>query len=71
MENNLFSLFVRSIFVDNMVFSYFLGMCSFLAISKNVKTSFGLGIAVIFVMLITVPANFLINKYLLMEGSLS
>ena len=71
MDNNLFSLFVRSIFVDNMVFSYFLGMCSFLAISKNVKTSFGLGIAVIFVMLITVPANFLINKYLLVEGGLS
>ena len=68
---NLFSLFVRSIFVDNMVFAYFLGMCSYLAISKNVKTAFGLGIAVVFVMLITVPVNFLINKYLLVKGGLS
>lgn len=68
---NLFSLFVRSIFVDNMVFAYFLGMCSYLAISKNVRTSFGLGIAVVFVMLITVPVNFLINKYLLSAGALS
>ncbi len=68
---NLFSLFVRSIFVDNMVFAYFLGMCSYLAISKNVKTSFGLGIAVVFVMLITMPVNFLINKYLLSPGALS
>ncbi|MDE7357482.1 MAG: NADH:ubiquinone reductase (Na(+)-transporting) subunit E, partial [Bacteroidales bacterium] len=55
---NLFNLFVRSIFVDNMVFAYFLGMCSYLAISKNVKTSFGLGVAVVFVMLITMPVNF-------------
>lgn len=68
---NLFSLFIRSIFVDNMVFAYFLGMCSFLAISKNVKTSFGLGLAVIFVMIITVPVNYLINKYLLTEGALA
>ena len=68
---NLFSLFIRSIFVDNMVFAYFLGMCSYLAISKNVKTSFGLGIAVVFVMLITMPVNFLINKYLLSPGALS
>ncbi len=68
---NLFSLFVRSIFVDNMVFAYFLGMCSYLAISKNVKTAFGLGVAVIFVMLITVPVNFLINKYLLAKGGLA
>lgn len=68
---NLFSLFIRSIFVDNMVFAYFLGMCSYLAISKNVKTAFGLGVAVIFVMLITVPVNFLINKYLLAKGALT
>lgn len=68
---NLFSLFIRSIFVDNMVFAYFLGMCSYLAISKNVKTAFGLGVAVIFVMLITVPVNFLINKYLLTKGALT
>ena len=68
---NLFSLFIRSVFVDNMVFAYFLGMCSYLAISKNVKTAFGLGVAVIFVMLITVPVNFLINKYLLAKGGLT
>ncbi|MDE7073384.1 MAG: NADH:ubiquinone reductase (Na(+)-transporting) subunit E, partial [Bacteroidales bacterium] len=64
-------LFIRSVFVDNMVFAYFLGMCSYLAISKNVKTAFGLGVAVIFVMLITVPVNFLINKYLLAKGGLT
>lgn len=68
---NLFSLFVRSVFVDNMVFAYFLGMCSYLAISKNVKTAFGLGLAVVFVMLITVPVNFLVNKYLLGKGALA
>lgn len=54
------SLFVRSIFVDNMIFAYFLGMCSFLAISKSVKTSIGLGAAVIFVMTLTVPINWLL-----------
>ena len=57
------SLFVKSIFVDNMIFAYFLGMCSFLAVSKNVKTAFGLGIAVIFVILVTLPINYLLNKY--------
>jgi len=54
------SLFFRSIFVDNMIFAFFLGMCSFLAVSKNVKTSLGLGIAVIFVLLVTVPVDYLL-----------
>ena len=64
-------LFFRSIFIDNMVFAYFLGMCSFLAVSKNVKTSFGLGVAVTFVLLITVPVNYLLDKYILSVGALS
>lgn len=68
---NLISIFVKSVFIDNMVFAYFLGMCSFLAVSKTVKTSMGLGIAVVFVMLITVPLNFLMEKYLLKAGALS
>ena len=59
------SLFVKSIFVDNMIFAYFLGMCSYLAISKNVKTASGLGVAVMFVLLVTVPINYLLNKYVL------
>ncbi|HXK73542.1 MAG TPA: Rnf-Nqr domain containing protein, partial [Bacteroidales bacterium] len=59
--DNLLSLFVRSIFVDNMIFAYFLGMCSYLAVSKNVKTAFGLGVAVLFVLIITVPVNFLLH----------
>ncbi len=65
------SIFVKSIFVDNMIFAYFLGMCSFLAVSKNVKTAAGLGIAVIFVLGITLPINYLLNKYLLTPGSLA
>ena len=64
-------LFFRSIFIDNMVFAYFLGMCSFLAVSKNVKTSFGLGVAVTFVLIVTVPVNYLLDKYVLSEGALS
>ncbi|MBD5389920.1 NADH:ubiquinone reductase (Na(+)-transporting) subunit E [bacterium] len=68
---NLLSIFVRSIFVDNMIFAYFLGMCSYLAVSKNVKTAFGLGVSVVFVMLITVPLNYLMNRYLLGAGALS
>lgn len=67
----LLSLFVRSIFVDNMIFAYFLGMCSYLAVSKNVKTAFGLGMAVLFVLVVTVPVNFLIHHYLLREGALN
>ena len=65
------NLFVKSIFIDNMIFAYFLGMCSFLAVSKNVKTSAGLGIAVIFVLGITLPINYLLNKYLLTPGALA
>ncbi|MDX9846466.1 MAG: NADH:ubiquinone reductase (Na(+)-transporting) subunit E [Tenuifilaceae bacterium] len=68
---NLLSIFVKSIFVDNMIFAYFLGMCSYLAVSKTVKTSAGLGIAVVFVLGITVPVNYLINNYLLAPGALS
>jgi len=68
---NLLQIFVKSIFIDNMIFAYFLGMCSYLAVSKTVKTSVGLGIAVIFVLTITVPVNFLIETYLLKKGALS
>nr|WP_319401458.1 NADH:ubiquinone reductase (Na(+)-transporting) subunit E [uncultured Carboxylicivirga sp.] len=67
----LFNIFIKSIFIDNMVFAYFLGMCSFLAVSKTVKTSFGLGIAVVFVLAITVPVDYLLNKYVLSEGALA
>ena len=59
------SLFFRSIFVDNMIFAYFLGMCSYLAVSKNVKTSLGLGIAVTFVLLVTEPINYLLQTKIL------
>ena len=64
------SLFVKSIFVDNMIFAYFLGMCSYLAVSKNVKTAAGLGVAVIAVLLITLPINYLLNTYVLQPGAL-
>ncbi len=67
----LISLAVRSIFVENMVFAYFLGMCSYLAVSKKVTTAVGLGLAVIFVLTITVPANWLIKEFILKEGALS
>ena len=65
------NLFVKSIFVDNMIFAYFLGMCSYLAVSKNVKTANGLGIAVIAMLLITLPLNWLLNKFVLTPGALS
>ena len=65
------NLFVRSIFIENMIFAYFLGMCSYLAVSKTVKTAVGLGAAVIFVLAITVPMNFMIDNYLLKPGALS
>ena len=65
------SLFVQSIVVDNMIFAYFLGMCSYLAVSKNVKTASGLGAAVIFVLLVTLPINYLLNTYVLSPGALS
>ena len=64
------SLIVRSIFVDNMVFAYYLGMCSYLAVSKNVKTAMGLGIAVTFVLMFTVPLNYLLENYVLKAGAL-
>ena len=64
-------IFIKSAFVDNMVFAYFLGMCSFLAVSKKVKTAFGLGMAVIFVLGITVPLNWLMNEYVLNDGALA
>ncbi len=67
---DLINLFVRSIFIENMVFAFFLGMCSYLAVSKKVKTAVGLGAAVVFVLAITVPVNFLIDKYLLQPGAL-
>lgn len=69
--SGLGELFVRSALIDNMVFAYFLGMCSYLAVSKNVKTALGLGIAVCFVLTVTVPVNYLIDKYLLQAGALS
>ena len=68
---NLVNIFVKSIFIDNMIFAYFLGMCSYLAVSKTVKTSTGLGIAVIFVLGFTVPINFLIEKFILKAGALT
>jgi len=68
---NLLNIFVKSIFIDNMIFAYFLGMCSYLAVSKTVKTAVGLGVAVIFVLLITVPVNFLLEKFVLRAGALA
>ena len=67
----MLDIFIRSVFIDNMIFAYFLGMCSYLAVSKNVKTAFGLGLAVCFVLTVTVPVNYLIDKYLLREGALT
>ncbi len=68
MEN--FNIFIRSIFVDNMIFAYFLGMCSFIAVSKNVKTAFGLGVAVTFMLVVTLPVNYLLQTYVLSAGAL-
>ncbi|MBR5686057.1 MAG: NADH:ubiquinone reductase (Na(+)-transporting) subunit E, partial [Muribaculaceae bacterium] len=65
------NLFIKSIFIDNMIFAYFLGMCSFLAVSKNVKTAFGLGLAVTFMLVVTLPINYMLNEYVLKEGALS
>lgn len=65
------NIFVKSIFIDNMIFAYFLGMCSYLAVSKTVNTAVGLGAAVVFVLSITVPVNFLIDTYLLRPGALA
>jgi Na+-transporting NADH:ubiquinone oxidoreductase subunit E len=67
----IFNIFIKSIFIDNMIFAYFLGMCSYLAVSKTVDTSFGLGLAVTFVLGITVPVDYLLNEYVLKAGALS
>ena len=67
----IFNIFIKSIFIDNMVFAYFLGMCSYLAVSKTVKTSVGLGLAVIFVLGITVPVDYLLNEFVLKPGALA
>ena len=64
------STFVRSVFVDNMIFAYYLGMCSFLAVSKNVKTAMGLGVAVTFILVCTLPINYMLENYVLKEGAL-
>lgn len=68
---NLINLFVKSIFLENMVFAYFLGMCSYLAVSKSVKTATGLGLAVIFVLGITIPVNYILENKVLQEGALT
>ena len=69
--DNLLSTFIRSIFVDNMIFAYYLGMCSYLAVSKSVKTALGLGLAVTFVQVCTLPINYLLENYVLKEGALA
>lgn len=68
MEN--INIFIKAIFIDNMIFAYFLGMCSYLAVSKTVKTALGLGAAVIFVLGVTVPVNYLLENYVLKAGAL-
>jgi len=68
---NFINIFVKGAFIENMILAYFLGMCSYLAVSKTVKTSTGLGIAVIFVLVITVPVNYLIENFILQEGALA
>ena len=70
MENTI-NIFIKSIFVDNMIFAFFLGMCSYIAVSKNVKTAVGLGVAVVVVQLVTLPVNYLLNACLLTPGSLA
>lgn len=68
---NIFNIFIKSIFIDNMVFAYFFGMCSYIAVSKSVKTANGLGLAVIFVMTVTVALNYLLDVFVLREGALA
>jgi Na+-transporting NADH:ubiquinone oxidoreductase subunit E len=68
---HLLNLLIKAIFVENVIFAFFLGMCSFLAVSKKIKTAFGLGLAVIFVMILTTPLNYLILTYMLKEGALA
>jgi len=67
----LVNIFIKGMFVENMIFAYFLGMCSYLAVSKTVKTAMGLGLAVVFVLVVTVPINYLLVEYVLKEGSLA
>ncbi|HKM93651.1 MAG TPA: NADH:ubiquinone reductase (Na(+)-transporting) subunit E [Prolixibacteraceae bacterium] len=67
---NIINIFVKSIFLENMIFAYFLGMCSYLAVSKSVKTATGLGLAVVFVLGITLPVNYLLENYVMKEGAL-
>jgi len=67
----LVNLFIKSAFIENMIFTFFLGMCSYLAVSKTVKTAVGLGAAVIFVLLVTVPVNYMLETYVLKEGALA
>ncbi len=67
----IINIFIRSVFIDNMVFAYFLGMCSYLAVSKTVKTAIGLGVAVVVVQIITVPVNYLLLKYVMKPGALA
>jgi Na+-transporting NADH:ubiquinone oxidoreductase subunit E len=68
---NLLNIFIKSVFIDNMIFAFFLGMCSFLAVSKTVKTAMGLGVAVVFVLLITTPVNYIFENYVLKKGALA
>ena len=67
----IINIFIRSVFIDNMVFAFFLGMCSYLAVSKTVKTTIGLGVAVVVVQIITVPVNYLLLKYVMKPGALA
>jgi len=67
----IINIFIRSVFIDNMIFAFFIGMCSYLAVSKTVKTSIGLGIAVIFVQIITVPINYYLLEYVMKPGALA
>lgn len=66
----IINIFIRSVFIDNMIFAFFIGMCSYLAVSKTVKTSIGLGVAVVFVQIITVPINYLLLEYVMKPGAL-
>ena len=68
---DIVNIFIRSAFVDNMIFAFFFGMCSYLAVSKTVKTAVGLGFAVIFVLIVTIPINYLIENFVLKEGALT
>ena len=69
--HEIINIFIRSVFIDNMIFAFFIGMCSYLAVSKTVKTSIGLGVAVVFVQIITVPINYLLLEYVMKPGAMS